>query len=117
MRITDDLILEFQCSDFDDLFGKHSGSTIDAADLANKLLRAEMEKWPMVKGYEAKDNMGWCMDQDPMPTVTHASRLVPPQKIKPKKKDTAEMILREWVTGETLPTHLFERAKNLLGEK
>lgn len=117
MRYTDDGILEYEPSD-ETLI--HDDGYIFTIAKANRLLREEQLKWPVIYGQlELRDHV-W-NTKNPEWHDTHVSRLMPPRPI---QKDSFEQLARDiWKsvpTDRLLPDEktfcdLVDRARKLLG--
>lgn len=119
MRLTEDLVLQFEVNDADNPEVPHShyiGQYI-SIEHANRILRDEMSRWPVVVAPEPKGYM-W-RTGNPEAHELYRSRIVPPQPI---PKETAEDVLRDLVNAlsvrdtpnfaEILPA--LERARKVL---
>ena len=92
MKITDELVLEFERADFgvDDL--THLGQMT----MINNILRKEMLKWVEFRG-ETDDGGYEVLKCPPHNYPTHRVRLMPPQKIQ-QKECAHEIIQLDWET-------------------
>lgn len=96
MKLTEDLILEFETSEcFPLLTDRGIGHLLEPRlalllGNANRLLREEMEKWPVVFGSTLRPVDGY--NEKQYESTTHRSRIMPPQPI--RKENTEEEAIR-----------------------
>lgn len=80
MKITDELVLEFERADF----GVDELTHLGQMSMINGILRKEMLKWVEFRG-ETDDGGYEVLKCPPHNYATHRVRLMPPQKIQPKE--------------------------------